>query len=279
MRAVRFLLAGAFLAALAAGGIGYRAYRAEADDDGSRMPAPPPPSPLIRVIQIRSAAAWYVPSRNGAAIIYVHGWGASRDQEWPEASDAVANGFGALLLDLPTLDARRGVDWAPQAVNVVEAGVEFLAAQPGVLHVGGQAFSSGCGVLLQAAARDPRIAAIALLSPYASAREHLDYEYRRWGPIAQWPAQMGARRAGYRVEELDSRQAAAMLAGRSLLIIAGSEDQVIPFAMSKALFDAALEPKQLWRVPGAGHGDFGRVLKERYLAGLRDFFDRALLQR
>lgn len=279
MRALRFLLAGAFLAALAAGGVGYRAYRAEADDEGSRAPAPPPPSPSIRVLVIGDTAAWYVPSRNGAAIIYVHGWGASRDQAWPEASDAVANGFGALLIDLPTLDARRGVDWASRAVGAVEAGVEFLAAQPGVLHLGGQAFSSGCAVLLQAAARDRRLAAIALLSPYASAREHLDYEYRRWGIIAQWPARAGARRAGYRVEELDSRRAAAMLAGRPLLVIAGSEDQIIPSAMSKALFDAAFEPKQLWLVPGAGHGDFGSLLKERYLAGLHEFFDRALLQR
>jgi fermentation-respiration switch protein FrsA (DUF1100 family) len=43
-----------------------------------------------------------------------------------------------------------------------------------------------------------------------------------------------------------------------LLIIHGTHDEIIPFAMGKQLFDAANQPKQFWAVEGAGHNDISR---------------------
>ena len=278
-RALVIALVLAVVAGGAEGFIGYRSYRIEAGAEGWREKAGPSPSPRIRELTVGGTVpAWYVAPRNGAAILYVHGWGASRDQEWPEAREAEAAGFGVLLIDLPVLDARSGVDWASASLRAVEAGVDFLVSAPGVRHVGAQAFSAGCGVLLQAAAADARIEAVAVLAPYSSARDHLDYEYRRWGFIAQWAARAGARRAGYRVEALDSRAAVRKLAGRPLLVVSGDADTVIPFSMSKALFEAAAEPKRFWPVPGAGHGNYAKLLGDRYFFGLREFFAGALLR-
>jgi fermentation-respiration switch protein FrsA (DUF1100 family) len=269
------LAAAAVLVGLAAF-IAIRAYRTEAKSDSARMAAGPVPSKEIRELSLwHGLPAWYVPSRNGAAILYVHGWGASRDQLWPEAREAASKGYGALLIDLP-FAYEQGADWASAAKLSVEAGVAFLEAQPGLQHLGAQAFSSGCAVLLQAVAGDPRIEAVALLSPYTNAREHLDYEYRRWGPLAQWPARAGARRAGYRVEELDSLQAVTRLAGRPVLVVAGDADTIVPLEMSKRLFAAAREPKRFWLVQGAGHGDYGMILGDRFYAGLSEFFDASL---
>jgi pimeloyl-ACP methyl ester carboxylesterase len=272
--------------ALAAGGlllagfvafIAVRSYRAELSD-GPREPPGTPPSPEIRELVLGTTAAWFVPSRNGASILYIHGAGASRNQRWPEASSAVAAGYGVLLIDLPEFGrAADGSEWVANAKRAIKTGVDFLSAQPGLRHVGALGFSAGCAPLLQAVADDPRVEATVLLSPYANAKEHLDYEYRKWGIIAQWPAEQGARRAGYPLEQLDSRKAAARLAGRPLLIVAGDKDIIIPSRMSESLYRAATDPKRLWLVEGAGHGEYARVLADGYYAGLRDFFNQALL--
>ncbi len=52
-----------------------------------------------------------------------------------------------------------------------------------------------------------------------------------------------------------------------LLIIHGSEDEIIPVSMSRRLFAAAREPKELYIIPGAHHND-------TYLVGGPAYFDR-----
>lgn len=44
-------------------------------------------------------AAWYVPSRNGAAVLLVHGAGGSRDGARSHAELLARNGYGVLLYD------------------------------------------------------------------------------------------------------------------------------------------------------------------------------------
>jgi len=52
-----------------------------------------------------------------------------------------------------------------------------------------------------------------------------------------------------------------------LLIIHGSDDEIIPVKMSHRLFAAARDPKELYIIPGAHHND-------TYLVGGRDYFER-----
>ena len=53
----------------------------------------------------------------------------------------------------------------------------------------------------------------------------------------------------------DPIEAVAKLAPRALLVIAPVEDRLISWRQSLALYEAAGEPKELFVVPGAGHGD------------------------
>jgi len=52
-----------------------------------------------------------------------------------------------------------------------------------------------------------------------------------------------------------------------VLVIHGTEDEVIPVDMGRRVFAAALEPKQLYLIPGAHHND-------TYLVGGKSYFDR-----
>ncbi len=57
-----------------------------------------------------------------------------------------------------------------------------------------------------------------------------------------------------------------------LLIIHGDHDSFAPYAMGRALFDAANEPKSFWAVEGADHIDILQVAGPLYRARLQAFY-------
>jgi len=59
----------------------------------------------------------------------------------------------------------------------------------------------------------------------------------------------------------------------SILIVHGTADDVVPFAMGKELFAAAPEPKSFYAIEGAGHNDLLEVGGERYVARLKTFVE------
>jgi fermentation-respiration switch protein FrsA (DUF1100 family) len=56
-----------------------------------------------------------------------------------------------------------------------------------------------------------------------------------------------------------------------VLVIHGIEDEIVPFPMSKKLFDAAPHPKRLFAVPKAHHNDVFEVAKGEYLQQIEEF--------
>jgi fermentation-respiration switch protein FrsA (DUF1100 family) len=63
-----------------------------------------------------------------------------------------------------------------------------------------------------------------------------------------------------------------------LLIIHGDQDRIAPYAMGRALFEAANEPKSLWTVEGATHVDIVDVGGPLYRARLRAFYESVVPQ-
>jgi len=57
-----------------------------------------------------------------------------------------------------------------------------------------------------------------------------------------------------------------------LLVIHGDHDTFAPYAMGRALFDAANQPKSFWTVEGAGHIDILQVAGPLYRARLQVFY-------
>jgi pimeloyl-ACP methyl ester carboxylesterase len=58
-----------------------------------------------------------------------------------------------------------------------------------------------------------------------------------------------------------------------LFITVGTEDTVTPSQMAHALFQSANQPKQLYRVPGAGHDGIVKVGGEALESHIREFID------
>ena len=103
---------------------------------------------------------WYVPSRNGAAVIAFPG----RTNPQPHARMLVEHGYGVLLID------RRGEGHSDGDGNRfgwggtrdIAAALDFLEGRPDVdpARIGGLGLSVGGELMLEAAAEDTRLAAV-----------------------------------------------------------------------------------------------------------------------
>ncbi len=58
-----------------------------------------------------------------------------------------------------------------------------------------------------------------------------------------------------------------------VLIVHGTRDEVVPFAMGQKLFAAAPEPKRFFPIEGAGHNNVLEAGGEHYLGCLKEFID------
>jgi hypothetical protein len=109
-------------------------------------------------------AGWWVPSRNGAALLVVHGSGGSRAGTARHAALLARLGYGVLAIDLPGHGESGGHAnlLGSGAQPALAAALGWLARRPGVdpHRLGGLGLSLGAEVLLEAATRDRRLRAV-----------------------------------------------------------------------------------------------------------------------
>lgn len=221
-------------------------------------------------------AAWYVPSRNGAAVISFP----TRKGKVPQARMLAGHGFGVLLLDA------RGYDGSDGDPNVfgwgtakdIDAAVAWLHERPDVRRVGGIGFSVGGEMMLEAAASNSALQAVVSEGAGArSVREDLLRGPRGWFALPAAAVQttalavLSGTAPPPALDDLVARIAPRPLfliyAGRSA---AGEE-------LNADYFRAASEPKALWKIPEAGHVGGFQARRREYEQRVVAFFERALL--
>ena len=201
------------------------------------------------------AAEWYEPSpRPGPAVVLVHMLHRSKRDLDPLARRLASEGIGALAIDLrghgestgsAASGSSEGGAYAPM-VGDIRAARRFLASradvQPSRIGVAGA--SLGANLAALAAASDPAIVAVALISP------SLDYR-------------------GLRIEQAMRKVA------RPALLVASDDD---PYAARSAreLQKAAGGPRELIVVSQAGHGTAMLSRDADLVRTLVDWFRRTL---
>jgi hypothetical protein len=60
-----------------------------------------------------------------------------------------------------------------------------------------------------------------------------------------------------------------------LLVIHGNRDEVIPYDLGQAVFEAANEPKRFWTIEGGGHNNLVQVAGAEFTKQLAGFFSEA----
>ena len=118
----------------------------------------------------------------------------------------------------------------------------YGAAPEHILYLG---VSMGAAVALRLAAESQRPGGVALVAPFASLRDMARLRH---------PA---LTLDGWLVRSRYNSLAYVGHIGRPLLILHGSDDDIVPVAQARKLYAAASEPKQYAEIAGAGHLDIG----------------------
>lgn len=236
---------------------------------------------VLRTRDGLSLRGWYVPSRNHAAVVVMHGFAENRTQMLFESEALARAGYGVLLFDSRGHGESDGdlVTWGDREREDLRAAVDFLSARADVdpSRLGVLGFSMGGTTALLEALEDPRLKAVAAAGAYPSLVADTRYSYGKWGPLSVQPVLWTMRLSGVDVDAVDPMAHLCDLKGRPLLLINGDVDEYAPAFLQDALFQAACEPKEYWVVKGAHHGEYAKRAPEEYARRLRDFFDTALL--
>jgi uncharacterized protein len=224
-------------------------------------------------------AAWWLPPRNGRAVVLAHGRGANREQLLGQALPLGRRGYGLVLLDLRAHGASggdRSTSGDRERIDV-EAAVAFAAARgvaPGRIAAIG--FSIGALAVADAALADERVGAVVLEAMCPSLEDLVSREHGRWGALSARPALWALAAAGVRVAAVNPGDRLCALAPRPVLLVHGARDAEATPAIGERLLRAACGPATLWIVPGAGHGGFDVAAPEELERRLAAFLDAAL---
>jgi alpha-beta hydrolase superfamily lysophospholipase len=221
---------------------------------------------------------WLVPSANGGGVVFEDGSAADRTQLLPEAHILSAAGYGVFVFDRPGTGESGGQKGREDELDFLRLAVDVLASEPGLRPggIGAYGFSSGTAFLAEAAAKDTRLQGVVLAGCFTDAEEFVRHFQGR-GALKGLPALWANRWAGFVFPHPLAR--VPEIAPRALFLIAGDRDTVDPPDLSERLYAAASEPKTLWIVHGASHGNYAQVAGQEYAQKLLAFFDRALLGR
>lgn len=219
-------------------------------------------------------------------ILLCHGLGTNRTDLLDIAAGLHQAGFNLFLFDFRGHGQAAGrttsFGWVEQ--RDLEGALAFLGQQPDVPAKGYGIYgiSMGASVALMTAARDERLAAIAVDSPYPNLDESLGRHLGLLFPMLPREPFLTFIRLTYRLRfgvwpsQASPLEAARALSPRPLLLIAGGKDPRMPSEGTQRLFAAASEPKQLWLIEQAGHLEGFTMNPRRYLSRVTDFFKASL---
>lgn len=224
---------------------------------------------------------WYMPGSNGSVIVLGHGNQGNRSDELDDAAILTSKGYGALLFDWRGEGQSGGdtVSFGEFEVRDLHAAVDFALAQPGVdpKKIGGLGFSLGASVMTLGAAQDDRIKAVIIEDTFTTLDDVAAWRTRDIPLLGPLAVQVGQKRAGVDASQVRPIDAICKISPRPVLLIYGAQDDYIPPGSADKMFAAACAPKDLWKVPGVGHGGFQQVVPDEYAARIAAFFDQNLL--
>ncbi len=233
---------------------------------------------------------WFVPapSPSDVTLVLCHGWGANRSDILP--STAFLNqkgGYNLFYFDFRNHGDSGGNTSSLAALETrdLEAALDWLKANrpEQARRLGAYGLSMGAAVSLTVTAQHPEILALAAESPFSSfngvvARfAKLFYHVPRF-PLVPITLFFVRARLGLDPEAFSPIHHVDKISPRPLFLIQGANDARMPPSEGQTLFARAREPKELWTVPGADHGEpaqaAGAEYQERLLAFYRKAFSR-----
>jgi fermentation-respiration switch protein FrsA (DUF1100 family) len=187
--------------------------------------------------------AWYAPPAAGKpTLLYFHGNAGGLSDRADRIKRFAGAGYGVFM---PSYRGYSGSTGTPSEL-AINADARLAYEHLRKLGVAEQAIvlygeSLGSGVAVRLASEQP-VGAVILDAPYTSLPDVGKLFY----PVM--PVQT------FMVDRFDSKKHISAVRA-PILILHGTNDQVVPFTLGKALFEAAPQPKEMVVLQGAGHSD------------------------
>ncbi len=223
-------------------------------------------------------SAWYTPPKNGAVILIAHGYGDKRPEDFYALF--ASHGYGVIAWDFRA-HGKSGGDFSSLGYYETldaKAALDFVLAQPGVEHVGAWGGSMGAVTMIRATAEYPQIEALIADSPFVTLEEEMDL--RVPFPIMRSLIDFFAEReSGVSTDLVRPVDDIGLISPRPVFIIQGLGDGMVPLDSAQRLYEAALEPRELWEENDVPHLNMYAYYKTKYIKRTIKFFDEYLLKK
>lgn len=208
-------------------------------------------------------AGIFFPGRSRATIVVSHGYGNDQDEVLPLAAFLQRAGYSVFTYDMRHRGGSGGdaITLGALEQHDLVSVIDYLVTRPDVDpdRIGALGISLGGATTILAAARDPRIRAVIDDCGFSDVASATDTAFEHFIGLPAFPfspisVAISERRIGQSVAASRPVDVIGRISPRPILIIHGLDDRQIPPDHSARLFAAAGEPKELWLMPGAGHG-------------------------
>ena len=221
-------------------------------------------------------AGWFVPGTNGATVILAHGRRDERSGMLPDANYLYKDGFSVLLFDFRYRGKSEGEESTLGAKEPwdIEGAVDYLRSRSDIdpERIGVQGGSLGAVSAILAAAETPEIKGVVAEIPFKDLPSAIGYAFEHpkegvglprfpFAPVSKFFCEL---RLGVDLDAVSPVNAIGQISPRPVFLIDDLDDDVFPRDSVEVLYDAAREPKELWRIPGAPHGEGWETAPQEY---------------
>jgi uncharacterized protein len=204
--------------------------------------------------------AWWFPLPGARlATLFLHGNAGNVTHRVDHATRILEAGSAVMLLDYRGYGRSEGSPSETGMYRDAEAAYDDLVRlgfEPARIVLHGESLGTAAAVDLAARRR---CAGLILEAPMSSAQDVASGILPLLGPLLVRGLESKRKIGGVRAP---------------VLVIHGDRDDTIPFALGKAVFEAAHEPKWFWPVRGGTHNDLLQAAGKEYVPKLREFYGR-----
>lgn len=232
--------------------------------------------------------ALFVPSRNGATIILLHGFKSGRfnNHSLIPTSILAKNGYGVLYLMLRAHGHSDGemISFGKYELNDLQAAYEFLLNQPEVnkekIGIMGQSMGAALSILY--AAQNADIQAVVAEVPYDSFDNTLGTSVEYFTGLPAFPFAniikfFIKRKLDMDLDEYDPIKYISQISPRPVFILSGGKDITVNPSGGKNLAEAGGNSVKYWYEAEFDHGGFRYEGVDEYGNRIIEFFNKYLL--
>lgn len=214
---------------------------------------------------------WWIPANSNdfreefPVLLYLHGNGSHIGCHLKNVVNFHQLGLSVFLIDY------RGYGYSsdrfPSESSVYQDGeraLNYLIQERGIkrekIFVYGHSLGGAIGI--HTASQVEKLGGLIIEGSFTSMREMIDYLGYYW----MFPINLLLHQRFNSADKIPKIKT-------PLLFIHGTEDEVVPAQMSEKLYQLAAEPKQLYKIVGAGHNNLTEVAGHTYQKIIKDFLE------